>query len=390
VNGDRYTPAVSTRGSVTGRHVAIAVLVLVVVNAQLTWWIIYTTGQARERLELERGLLESNARSWAKLAAATGPDSEPPVPEDLEIVAGSIADPGRPAIAVEGDPRGRLVRPTEAAWNGVLEEYRRRIVMMVSEGSFFAVLLIVFMGLLWRTFRREVELERQHRNFLSAITHELRSPIAAIRIALETVTSGRADESAARRFIGNALADTDRLDLLVQKVLHATRFGSGGPGVRRTRRSVDGVVARAVADFEPGAVMAGAVVDVEIESDLWAEVDDEALTIVVSNLLENALKYGGSPARIGLDLRRERDRLVLDVSDNGRGIPDDEIPKVFDRFYRAGDEMTRTSRGTGLGLYLVQRIMKAHHGSVEIAETSERGTTVRVTLPGVDAEEDRE
>jgi signal transduction histidine kinase len=136
--------------------------------------------------------------------------------------------------------------------------------------------------------------------------------------------------------------------------------------------------------------MAGAVVDVEIESDLWAEVDDEALTIVVSNLLENALKYGGSPARIGLDLRRERDRLVLDVSDNGRGIPDDEIPKVFDRFYRAGDEMTRTSRGTGLGLYLVQRIMKAHHGSVEIAETSERGTTVRVTLPGVDAEEDRE
>jgi signal transduction histidine kinase len=362
---------------------------MVVVNAQLTWWIIFSTGQARERLELERRLLETTARSWAELAAAVGPDDEPPVPEGMEIVAGPIDDPARPAVAIEGDPRGRLIRPSEASWSRVLEEYRRRIVMMVSEGAFFAVLLVVFMGLLWRTFRREVELERQHRNFLSAITHELRSPIAAIRLALETVMSGRADEKASRRFIGNALADTDRLDLLVQKVLHATRFGSGGAGVRRARRPVDGVVARALADFEPGAAMAGSEVNAEIESDLWAEVDDEALTIVVSNLLENALKYGGSPARIGLTLHRDGDRLILDVSDNGHGIPHDEIPRVFDRFYRAGDEMTRTSRGTGLGLYLVQRIMKAHHGGVEIAETSDRGTTVRVTLPGADVEEDR-
>lgn len=362
---------------------------MVVVNAQLTWWIIFSTGQARERLELERRLLETNARSWAELAAATGPDDEPPVPEGMEIVAGPIEDPGRPAVSIEGDPRGRLIRPSEASWDRVLEEYRRRIVMMVSEGAFFAVLLIVFMGLLWRTFRREVDLERQHRNFLSAITHELRSPIAAIRIALETVLSGRADEKASRRFMGNALADTDRLDLLVQKVLHATRFGSGGSGVRRARKSVDGVVARAVADFEPGAAMTGAEVIAEIEPDLWAEVDDEALTIVVSNLLENALKYGGSPARIDLTLRKEGDRLILDVSDNGHGIPHAEIPRIFDRFYRAGDEMTRTSRGTGLGLYLVQRIMKAHHGSVEIAETSDRGTTVRATMPAADVEEDR-
>ena len=363
---------------------------MVVVNAQLTWWIIFSTGQARERLELERQLLETNARSWAEMASATGPDDEPPVPEGMEIVAGPIEDPARPAVAIAGDPRGRSIRPTGESWNGILEDYRRRIVMMVSEGAFFALLLVVFMGLLWRTFRREVELERQHRNFLSAITHELRSPIAAIRLALETVTSGRADEAASRRFMGNALADTDRLDLLVQKILHATRFGSGGTGVRRARRSVDGVVARAVADFEPGAGLAGAEVNAEIEADLWAEVDDEALAIVVSNLLENALKYGGSPARIDLVLRKEGDRLILDVSDNGHGIPHDEIPKIFDRFYRAGDEMTRTSRGTGLGLYLVQRIMKAHHGSVEIVETSDRGTTVRAVLPGADEGEDRE
>jgi K+-sensing histidine kinase KdpD len=379
-----------TRGSVTGRHVAIAVLVMVVVNAQLTWWIIFSTGQSRERLELERGLLETRARAWAEVASAAGPELEPVVPDGMEVVVGSVEDPTRPAIAIDGDIRGRVIRPTRESWDGVLDEYRRRIVMMVSEGAFFALLLIVFMGLLWRTFRREVELERQHRNFLSAITHELKSPIAAIRVALETVMSGRADQKASRHFIANAVADTDRLDLLVQKVLHATRYGSGASSIRRSRRSVDQVVERAVEEFAPGATMAGAVIEADIQDDLWAEVDDEAMVIVVSNLLENALKYGGNPARIELSFRRLDNRLVLDVRDNGAGIPEEEVPRVFDRFYRAGDEMTRTSQGTGLGLYLVQRIMKAHHGSVEIAESSDQGTTVRATMPGIDVEESRE
>jgi signal transduction histidine kinase len=271
----------------------------------------------------------------------------------------------------------------------MLTEYRRRIVMMVSEGGFFAVLLVVFMGLLWRTFRREVELERQHRNFLAAITHELKSPIAAIRLALETVLSGRAEEhGAAKRFIANALGDTDRLDRLVQKVLHATRYGSGGAGLKRSRRSVSAIVEAAVRDFEPGAILAGAVVETSIEGGLWADVDDEALTIVVSNLLENALKYGGDPPRIDIALRREEASLLLEVGDNGAGIPEEERVLVFDRFYRAGDEMTRTTQGTGLGLYLVQRIMKAHHGSVVIASTSDQGTVFRVALPGGDVGED--
>jgi signal transduction histidine kinase len=132
------------------------------------------------------------------------------------------------------------------------------------------------------------------------------------------------------------------------------------------------------------------VIKAVIVDGLWAEIDDEAMTIVVSNLLENALKYGGDPAEIRIELRAEGDLAILEVSDNGDGIPEGEIPFIFDRFYRAGDEMTRTSQGTGLGLYLVQRIMKAHHGTVSVADTGRGGTTMRVTLTGVEAEEDRE
>jgi signal transduction histidine kinase len=381
---------VQKHGSITGRHLAIAVLVMVVVNVQLTWWIIFTTGQARDRLELERDVLEIRALAWVEMAALAGEDNLPPIPQGLEVVEAPLVESARPAIVLDGDPDGRVIRPTRAAWERILSQYQKRIVMMVSEGAFFAVVLIVFMGIMWRTFRREVELERQHRNFLSAITHEIKSPIAAIRVALETVTTGRADEKASRKFIANALSDTDRLDRLVQKVLQATRYGSGAAAIRRGRRSLSSVVERALAVFEPGASASGATVRAEIADDLWADIDDEAMAIVVSNLLENALKYGGRPAEIGVDLRCDGDLAILDVTDNGGGIAEDEVPLIFNRFYRAGDEMTRTSQGTGLGLYLVQRIMKAHHGRVSVADTGPAGTTMRVTLNGVETGEDRE
>ena len=368
------------QGSITGRHVAFAVLVLIVVNAQLTWWIIYATGQARDRLELERVLLETRARAWAETAVACGA-MERTLPADLEVLAHPGVGEGRPIVAIDGDPRGRFVGPTEAAWRGILEKYRRRIVMMVSEGAFFAVLLVMFMGLMWRTFRREVELERQHRNFLSAITHELKSPIAAIKIALETVQSGRADGPTSGRFIGNALADADRLDLLVQKVLNVTRYGGRAAVYRRRHQSMGEIVEQTVVAFEPGAIAAGAVVIPDIDLETWVDVDGEAMAIAVSNLLENAMKYGGDPAEIRVDLRRESNRVVLDVTDNGSGIPESEVPRVFDRFYRAGDEMTRTSQGTGLGLYLVQMIVMAHHGTVNVVHTDQNGTTMRVTVP---------
>jgi signal transduction histidine kinase len=370
---------------------AIAVLVMIVVNAQLTWWIVFTIGEARDRLELERALLRADARSWATVAAVLGPHRAPPVPDGFELVAVEDDDSIRPTLALGGDYAGRAIRPTEAAWADALETYRRHIVMMVSEGAFFALLLVVLVGLLWRTLRREVELERQHRNFLSAITHELKSPLAAIRLSLETVTGGRADGNAAQRFLGNALVDTDRLERLVSKVLQATRYGAGAGTIRLGRQSISRIVDGAVDDFDPRATAAAAEIASEIEPDVWGSaVDPEALTIAVSNLLENALTYGGEPARIEIRLATLDGNAVIEVEDNGAGIAEQDLPHIFHRFYRTGDEMTRTTQGTGLGLYLVQRIVKAHHGTVAVASTGADGTVFRVVLPGAEVAKDRQ
>jgi signal transduction histidine kinase len=260
--------------------------------------------------------------------------------------------------------------------------------MVVSEGSFFAVMLLVVVGLMWRTVRREVELERQHRNFLSAITHELKSPLASMRLSLETVLRGRADQSASVRFLENALQDTERLQSLVQKVLEVTRYGQSGGAVTLTRSCLTEVVEDTLATFGRRASVAGIRVNRDLQPEVWVDLDAEAFTIVLSNLLENGVKYGGAVPALGVRLAMEGADAVLDVSDNGKGIPAEEVPFVFNRFFRGGDEMTRTTQGTGLGLYLVRQIVSAHHGTVEVLRTGPAGTVFRVRLPDAEVWEE--
>ncbi len=430
------------------RHLFVAVLVIIVVNAQLTWWIIYALRENRTRLRLERAEMKSAAELWTghvdqhleraetivrldlltRVVAGVDPGRWHPyfaevdtvqVPEcsegwrldgDRAVLRVALADSCYDARAVpawqaslltppaglevlqepsdtapsEALPpplEGFRVRPAEQRWQGALEAYQRRIVMVVSEGSFFAVLILVMLGLLWKTMRREVELERQHQNFLSAITHELKSPLASMRLSLETVLRGRADSTASLRFLENALQDTERLQSLVQKVLEVTRYARGHGSLEPRRMNLTALVDDAVRSFARRATAAGARLDADLEPDVWAEVDGEAFVIVVSNLLENAIKYGGTIPEIRVRLAEENGTAVLTVRDNGRGIPEEEVPFVFNRFFRGGDEMTRTTQGTGLGLYLVRQIIEAHRGSVDVASTGVAGTTLRVVVP---------
>ena len=450
--------------SITMRHLVFTVLVVILINAQLTWWIVFVLRQNRTLLELERSLMADACRNeaarvqqdlhaaeqtlaqWTASQEGYGssgiwafPPPTPPEPfarwvEPAEIAnttgwhqigdgrllyaypgenrlnvlitndgwesdlldigegldlrtadGGEIADP-RPSVPLPAPFAGLVISPAQDAWDDALDGYRRRILMMVSEGTFFAVMLLVLMGLLWRTFRREVELERQHRNFLSAITHELKSPLASSHLALETVLSGRADETTSRRFLHNALNDTVRLQDLVQKVLETTRYGHGGRLDLR-RVCLSEVVASAISAIRPRLEAAGGEVHADVTPDVQVGADEEAFRILISNLLENAVKYGGTPPHIDVALRLERDWAVLEVSDNGSGIASEEVPLVFQRFYRSGDELSRTTHGTGLGLYLVRQIARIHRGTVKITSTGPDGTTFRVEVPGADIKE---
>ena len=141
--------------------------------------------------------------------------------------------------------------------------------------------------------------------------------------------------------------------------------------------------------FRRLATTVGARIKLDVAAEVWVEIDEEAFHIVLSNLLENAVKYGGSIPEVTVTLRCPNTQATLEVQDNGHGIADEDIPLVFNRFYRGGDEMTRTAQGTGLGLYLVDQIVSAHKGAATVASTGAGGTTMRITLPNAEVWEDR-
>ena len=311
---------------------------------------------------------------------------------DLRLLEATTGATGLPHVIL-ASPLDRLaVAPAVTQWHDVLASYRQRVFLIVAEGAFFLAAMVAAVLLLWVALRREGERERQHENFVSAITHELKTPLAGIRVALETVLRGRADPEGSRRFLANALADADRLADLIQKVLEVTRYTGGGHRLRITLGDLSQLVEEEVVAAERRAIGRGIEFTADLTPGVHASFDPEALGIVVSNLLENALKYArGEPPRVAVQLRLEHGEAVLEVENNGTGIAAGELESIFKPFYRADDEVTRRTPGTGIGLFVAREIALAHGGSLSAASPGRgQGARFRLVVPGADVLTDDE
>jgi signal transduction histidine kinase len=231
---------------------------------------------------------------------------------------------------------------------------------------------------------REIRKNEQHDSFINAVTHELKTPIASLRLYLQTLQRREIQDGQRREFYQLMLEDTDRLMNTVEQVLKA---GEGG-GRKKDLIGLDfsAVVARCVEiartshHLQPGAL--------RYESSLngsGSEVngDPEDLRTAVSNILDNAVKYSGSnvDVLVQLDLIEQK-KIVLRVKDRGVGIPPDELKSIFKRFYRVSGRALLQVRGTGLGLFLVRTIAKRHGGRVSAESAGEgKGATIIFELP---------
>jgi two-component system, OmpR family, sensor histidine kinase CiaH len=259
------------------------------------------------------------------------------------------------------------------------KEYRRQRWMIIGEGATFIILLSIGIYRLRRTIMKEIELANRQRNFLLSITHELKSPLASAQLNLQTISKRSLTKEQTDLLIGNTTADITRLNELVEKILLASRMDHENMQIDRQELNLSELTElcgqQLITRFPE------AHLSMHIQPGIFIMGDVILLKSLINNLLENALKYSPVKSLIEISLSHESDYAVLDVSDNGKSIPEEEKEKIFERFYRIGNEETRTSTGVGLGLFIVQQVAFLHHGKVDILDKKETGKIFRVTLP---------
>ncbi|MEM6732306.1 MAG: HAMP domain-containing sensor histidine kinase, partial [Myxococcota bacterium] len=229
---------------------------------------------------------------------------------------------------------------------------------------------------------REILEVRRQTSFIDSVTHELRSPLASLSLGVQTLDREGLDPETSQQVRERMRRDVERLSLFIEEVLEASRIDHGQPGQNVSDFDLRGLIDRAVDVIARRHDLDPAAVEVVVENELELRTDQTALDTVVRNLVDNAIKYSGRPPVVRVEAKRHNDDLIIEVSDQGIGIPQGLHKRVFERFYRVPEEAVRSRSGTGLGLFVVHALVRGIGGKLSAkSEGVGKGTTMHVVLP---------
>jgi signal transduction histidine kinase len=252
------------------------------------------------------------------------------------------------------------------------------------EGGILLALILAGATIIFIYWNKQHRLNQMQRAFVSNVTHELKSPVASIQLALETMAMRNLPEEKRHEFLGMMLSDAERLNSLIDRILGAARIEQKRSRYRleqvSMRRFVEDVLEEDRHLFEKD----GHIIVLEKGRDARVTVDRSAMHVALANLIENAARYSPRGSTIRIKLQRDLRSCRLDVIDSGDGIPRKDLKNVFKIFWRGTGGPQFGGRGTGLGLYIVRNIVRDHKGKVWVASSGlGRGSTFSVRLPRV-------
>jgi len=249
--------------------------------------------------------------------------------------------------------------------------------------GFIDIMLGVGLLLVYSNVRRELHLSRLKSDFVANVSHELKTPLALIRLFAETLELGRVpSEDKAHQYYAVISRESQRLTQLINNILDFSRIEAGRKEYRFAPTDVGRIVSEVLDAYRFQIEQQGFALDVHVADDLpEVMADKEALAQALLNLVNNAIKYSRDERYLRLDVRRDGDRVLVAVTDRGIGVAKGEQKKIFEKFYRAEDSLVHETKGSGLGLALVQHIMQAHGGAVEVESAPGKGSTFTLVLP---------
>jgi signal transduction histidine kinase len=292
----------------------------------------------------------------------------------------------------------------------VTAERRKSIALFIALGAgLILVILLLYIGwvlLNWRTgvllflgvlllamiisgvvlntifLVREIRRNEQHNAFINAVTHELKTPVASIRLYLQTLQSRPVDDTKRQEFYRTMLDDSDRLLATIEQILRTSRIGASGRKLNLTRFDLRRVVEGALDRARTLHALSPAAVAIEEGTPVPFVGDEEEVRAAVSNLIDNAIKYSGKDVHIGVRVTGDDNRVTVRVQDRGPGIAKSELKQIFKRFYRVPGPLSSSVKGTGLGLFIVRSVARRHGGRVWAeSEGPGRGSTFILEFP---------
>jgi signal transduction histidine kinase len=288
-------------------------------------------------------------------------------------VARVMSAPSYEGVRLQLRPRDRSIE----------QEVRRLAITKTALIGFIDLMLLAGLALVWANVRRELRLSRLKSDFVANVSHELKTPLALIRLFAETLELGRVPtEEKKQQYHRIINKESRRLTQLINNILDFSRIEAGRKEYRPVRTDLAAVVRDVVDAYRFQIEQQGFALRVDVAEDLpEMELDPEALSQALINLLNNAIKYSPDEKSIAVSARRAGDRVLVSVADHGIGIPKAEQKRIFEKFYRAESSVVHTTKGSGLGLALVQHITEAHGGNVEVTSAPGEGSTFTLSFP---------
>jgi signal transduction histidine kinase len=261
--------------------------------------------------------------------------------------------------------------------NELNQKLHKRRLMIAGEGVVFISLLSLGFYQVRNSFKRESQLSLQQKNFLLSVTHELKSPIASAKLQLQTLLKHELNREKQKEILSNAIADTDRLNTLVENILLAAKIDNNIYQLNKEYCNISDFIEHIISNHE-NSFHHNRKILVDIQPKLYLSIDKINFPSIIINLLENAIKYSPENSTITIHLKKISNSILFSVADEGAGILDAEKRNIFKKFYRVGNEETRNTKGTGLGLYIVNYLVTQHQGKISVKNNVPKGSIFEV------------
>jgi signal transduction histidine kinase len=262
--------------------------------------------------------------------------------------------------------------------NSIQDFQLRKTKQFIGEGLTFLFLFLLGAIYVYRSLLKQLRYSNQQQNFMMAVTHELKTPISISHLNIETLLKRDLELAQQTKLLEATLKETKRLDDLSNNILLASQLDMGLYETNKQEINLSILVKDAMASFQERFPLR--LCNIIVEDEIIIQGEKLLLQILVNNLLDNAHKYSPVNLPIFIHLHKQNHKIILAVEDKGKGVPMNERDKIFEKFYRVGDESTRSAKGTGLGLYLCQKITTFHNAIIQIQSNQTEGSIFTVSF----------